>query len=511
MPNMITLHSIYPALNWQSIANITFNSLCADSRKIQQHQGFILLKSHTVTASTSLTYAQTASQTARFIISEIAFSPAQIKTLACPYVYIANLRDHLGSLAQAVLQAKQRYTLPQVVAVTGTNGKTTISQLIAQLTHLAGQKTAVLGTAGNGILPKLTPASHTTSDTLTLQAFIYSMAKQAVQVLALEASSHGLEQQRLQGTSVKVAVFTNLSRDHLDYHQTMTKYAEAKAKLFGFTSLTHAIINSDDEYAQLMLTTVAQQNLARKNNRQAPLILWRYSLQDSTAEFYVKHMNPSLTGVNLVVATPVGELNLFSPLLGRFNVANLLAAIASLLALNLHTDTGQPINTHLPQLVKQLTGATGRMQRIASQQGCFIIDYAHTPDALTQVLTSLKPHCTGKLWAVFGCGGDRDTGKRPLMTAAALAVADKLILTADNPRTEEPQAILADMLVGIANQQQIKIEPDRAKAIALAVANATADDIVVIAGKGHETYQEINGVRYDFDDAQVLRQALKSQ
>lgn len=311
-----------------------------------------------------------------------------------------------------------------------------------------------------------------------------------------------MDQQRLQGMPVSVAIYTNLSRDHLDYHADMAEYAAAKARLFDkayFPELTHAIINIDDDYAQIMLDTAQASNLT----------VWTYSLDSSKiATFVAAVIKPSLQGVEISLRTNFGDekvnhLDIVSPLLGRFNVANLLASIAAAVALRIGLE-------RIEAVVPQLQGAVGRMQRVPSNDGCFIVDYAHTPDALSQVLSSLKTHCTGQLWAVFGCGGDRDAGKRPLMAQAGLTGADKVILTADNPRTEDPNMILQDMQAGMSAEQYQRtyIEPARQKAIEYAVSQAAIEDIVVIAGKGHETYQEINNVRYDFDDSVILHNAL---
>lgn len=508
-----------------SVIDIAFKQLRLDSRQVAAQDVFILLKSQQPNCQQSRNYLQQAAKNAAFILSEIepialladAHSPANahlkitdtqlnaeqaLFKLSCPVVYVANIRDWLGDLVQARLQYQQSTTLPTVAAVTGTNGKTTISQLVAQLTQLAGMSSAVMGTAGNGKLGALVQASHTTGDALAVQQFLQTMGEQKVELLALEASSHGLDQQRLQGMPIKVAIYTNLSRDHLDYHADMEEYVAAKAKLFDqqhFPSLTHAIINIDEangeNYAQTMLDTA----------HASGLIVWTYSLDPSKeATFSAADIQPSLQGVEIALHSEFGDIEVVSPLLGRFNVANLLAAIATAVALGIDI---QLIST----LVPKLQGAVGRMQRVPSNEGCFIVDYAHTPDALSQVLASLRTHCEGKLWAVFGCGGDRDAGKRPIMAQAGLAGADQVILTADNPRTEDPNIILKDMQVGMSTEQyrRTHIEPARQKAIEYAVNNASSNDIVVIAGKGHETYQEINGVRYDFDDGVILQQALK--
>lgn len=511
-----------------SIAHIPFEQFRLDSRQLVANDVFVLLKSQTPNCQKSRDYLYQSAEQAAFILSEIdpiallstasvpphantsftndsdrSKAQQQLAALPCPVVYVPNIRDFLGDLIQARLQHQQPVTLPTVVAVTGTNGKTTISQLVAQLTQLTGMSSAVMGTAGNGRLGALVQASHTTGDALAVQQFLYQMGLEKAQLLALEASSHGLDQQRLQGMPVSVAIYTNLSRDHLDYHADMAEYAAAKAKLFDkahFPELTHAIINIDDEHAQIMLDTAHASGLT----------VWSYSLDPAkSATFVAADIKPSLQGVEIALRTDFGPkktniIKLVSPLLGRFNVANLLAAIATAVALEISLE-------RIADVIPQLQGAVGRMQRVPSANGCFIVDYAHTPDALSQVLASLKTHCIGELWAVFGCGGDRDAGKRPLMAQAGLTGADKVVLTADNPRTEDPNLILQDMQAGMTNEQyeRTHIEPARQTAIEYAVKQAAPADIVVIAGKGHETYQEINHVRYDFDDSVILQHALK--
>ena len=510
-----------------SFLDIPFLQFRLDSRQLEPNDVFVLLKSHIPNCQKSRDYLYQAAEHAAFILSEIDPTALlntisisnhaditlpndsatkvqqQLAALPCPVLYVPNIRDFLGTLIQARLQYQQPVTLPTVIAVTGTNGKTTISQLVAQLTQLTGMSSAVMGTAGNGRLGALVQASHTTGDALAVQQFLYQMGTENAELLALEASSHGLDQQRLQGMPVSVAIYTNLSRDHLDYHADMAEYAAAKARLFDkahFPDLTHAIINIDDDSAQIMLDTAHASDLT----------VWTYSLESSkSATFVAAEIKPSLQGVEISLRTDLGDgevnhLGIVSPLLGRFNVANLLAAMAAAVALGISLE-------RVTAVVPQLQGAVGRMQRVPSNDGCFIVDYAHTPDALSQVLASLKTHCKGQLWAVFGCGGDRDAGKRPLMAQAGLAGADKVVLTADNPRTEDPNIILQDMQAGMTSEQYQRtyIEPARQTAIEYAVNKAAPDDMVVIAGKGHETYQEINHVRYDFDDSVILQNALK--
>lgn len=522
---MLTLNQLTQNLNPElkaqfalavgAFGDTPFNCLVTDSRNVVEGDVFILLKSQSATSvPLDVTpadiekyshYLLAVADKAVLILSEI--DPRffvnviqQHPQLNQPMIYVPKIRQYLGEIIQNSLQAERPQPLPNIIATTGTNGKTTVSQLVAQLISFSGQSTAVMGTAGNGLIDEngqlnLVPATHTTLEVFNLHHAVYDFAKQGVQVLSIEASSHGLYQQRLQGVPIAVAIFTNLSRDHLDYHSDMDDYANAKARLFDkayFPSLTHAIINLDDEFSDLMIT----------NAKNSALTVWTYSLSDETADFFAKNIAPSLTGVDLTLKTPQGELSVKSPLLGRFNVANLLASIAGAVAMGL---TLEQVQTAIPNL----RGAIGRMDRVGSKNGCFIVDYAHTPDALEQVLTSLKPHCDGELWAVFGCGGDRDKGKRPLMAQVALKLADKVVLTADNPRTEDPNAILKDMQDGMTCEQHYKavVEPDRREAIEYAVQNAKPNDIVVIAGKGHETYQEINGVRYEFDDKVMVSEA----
>ena len=483
--------------DWTAIKNLPIQGIVSDSRAVRAGEIFVLLSINPDTAQKAKGYIDAIHPAA--VLSEISADDMGYTTQnppKIPIIHIPDLRLILGDLARAYLQKKQAVTLPKILAVTGTNGKTTISQLVAQLCECLGKTSAIMGTAGNGRLGALVQSTHTTSEVVKVHEFLHAMATDGVDVVALEASSHGLHQHRLQGVPVSVGVFSNLSRDHLDYHGDMDEYGQTKAKLFHrqyFKDLTHAIINLDDEFGATLADELKASN--------PDLTVWTYSTTDSTANFFADKIIPSLSGVDLTLHTPFGVVALNSPLLGLFNVANLLASAAGVLAM--YPD----MFLDLPSYVAKLVGARGRMERVPSKQGCFIVDYAHTPDALTQVLTSLNAHCTGKLWAVFGCGGDRDKGKRPLMAQAGLDLADKVVLTADNPRSEDPNAILADMQAGMTCEQHYKtmIEPDRKKAIEYAIKNAAADDIVVIAGKGHETYQEIKGVRYEFDDVAVVK------
>ncbi|WP_445116790.1 UDP-N-acetylmuramoyl-L-alanyl-D-glutamate--2,6-diaminopimelate ligase [Acinetobacter sp. WZC-1] len=466
-----------------------FTGFCLDSRDVQPGQIFIALDSYSQPGKT-LQFAQSALERgALAVISETDLGIAE--SLACPKV-----RHLMGGWQNTYLQATDAVQPARLLAVTGTNGKTTISRLMAELLTLQGHKCAVMGTTGNGILPQLEVSSHTTLDALQLQNLLHDFAKNGAEFAAIEASSHGLEQGRLNGCEIEIAVYSNLSRDHLDYHGTLEAYAQAKAELFKFASLKVAVINMDDEYAAVMLA-------AARSNPADPAIL-TYSTRQP-ADYQVLAVQYALEGVHFRLKTPQGEFEVQSPLLGHFNIENV---VASLIAVQQAGFDLQQLIDSVPQLV----GAPGRMQVIRDRERLFVVDYAHTPDALTQVLQTLKRHVSGQLWALFGCGGDRDRGKRPLMTEAALAQANPVILSSDNPRTEDPEQIFADMKQSADFSQHTVYEiHDRREAIKYAVRQAQPGDIIVIAGKGHENYQEINGIRHWFDDAVEVQSAIGAQ
>ncbi|EOR02469.1 UDP-N-acetylmuramoyl-L-alanyl-D-glutamate--2,6-diaminopimelate ligase [Acinetobacter tandoii] len=485
----ITFQELHPSDQIAGWMNQPFQGFCLDSRYVQAGQIFIALNSLSQPEKT-VQFAQAAlDKGAVAIISETELGLS-------PSLVVPDVRHLMGTWQKQYLQAVSPTAALQILAVTGTNGKTTISRLVAELLMLQGQPCAVMGTTGNGILPHLESSSHTTLDALQLQNALHGYAKQGAKFASIEASSHGLEQGRLTGCAIEIAAYSNLSRDHLDYHGTLEAYAEAKARLFQFTSLKVAVINLDDEYAPIMLAA-AQANPAK------PQIL-TYSMTQA-ADYQVQDIEYSLSGAHFSLMTTQGQFIVQSPLLGHFNIENLVASL--IVAQQAGFDLAQLIAT-----VPQLKGAPGRMQVIRDNARLFLVDYAHTPDALVQVLTTLKRHVEQNLWAVFGCGGDRDRGKRPLMTQAALNGADVVLLTLDNPRTENPEQIFADMKAGIDFSGHVVHEiHDRREAIKFAVKTAQAGDIVVIAGKGHENYQEIEGVRHWFDDVVEVQAAIDAQ
>ena len=394
---------------------------------------------------------------------------------------------------QLALLVREVYgPLPKhIIAVTGTNGKSSICYYIAQLAQAAGFSSAMIGTFGIGPINHLQEAKQTTPDLLTLHKLLSSFAAQGVELVAFEASSHALDQKRLAGVPVSTAVFSNLTRDHLDYHGSMESYALAKRRLFEFDSLTYAIVCADSDYADFMLETCHAK-------------AWRYSAQSKTnADFFVVDKAFRQDGLELSIRVHDKQYAVSLPLLGDFNVQNALAALAAVESIAADVDKVVPAMMHLK-------GAPGRMEPCKrSGAPLVLVDYAHTSDALEVALKAVHEHVAGKLVCVFGCGGDRDKGKRSMMLQVSQQFADKVYLTSDNPRSESPTAIIDEAMCAFDEQlAEVVVEPDRQRAIESAIASASSEDIVLIAGKGHETYQEIKGVRQHFDDREEALKAL---
>ena len=380
----------------------------------------------------------------------------------------------------------------RVVAVTGTNGKTSVTQLLAQASDLLGQPCGLIGTLGSGFYGNLTSGYYTTPDPLAAQATLADLKNAGAKVVAMEVSSHGLDQHRISAVTVAVAVLTNLTRDHLDYHGSMQAYAAAKARLFSWPGLRATVLNIDDAFGR----ELAAQTTAPR--------LITYSLDDVSASIYCRNIRFTAEGIKAEVVTAQGEGNLSSALLGRFNLSNLLAVIGALLGL------GHSLEQILA-VIGKLQGPVGRMQVLGGQeQPLIVVDYAHTPDALEQVLSALRPHVAsnGRLLCLFGCGGERDAGKRPLMAEVVDRLADGAVVTDDNPRSEDAAAIRAEILGGFSASAIVTEVAERGTAIAQLIAQASPADVIVLAGKGHENYQEINQQRNHFSDIEQAEQAL---
>ena len=413
-------------------------------------------------------------------------------------VMLPGLRQRLGELGRELFAVPESLAL---IGVTGTNGKSSVTHYVAELSEALGVPAGLVGTLGHGRLGALHDAGLTTPGPLALQAALGELAGEGVQRVAMEVSSHALEQGRLDGCRLAAAVFTNLTRDHLDYHGSMAAYAAAKARLFRREELRLAVVNADDSLARLMLAGLPGGQEGR--------VRVLATGQGEAVTFRVVDWHPHAAGQRALVATPEGERVLETSLLGRFNLDNLLLAIATLHGL------GHGIG-ELFEAAAGLAPVPGRMEALVRPGApTVVIDYAHTPDALDNALAALRDHrpMDGRLWCLFGCGGDRDPGKRALMAAAAERHADRLVVTDDNPRGEEPAAIRAAVLAGLsgdARRQALEIA-GRGAAIARVLADADAEDVVLIAGKGHEAYPEVAGVRHPFSDLAEAERALAAR
>ena len=409
-----------------------------------------------------------------------------------PHVGIEHLQARLGSVADFIYGSPSRRMW--MAGVTGTNGKTSCAHWIAQALDMCGRRAAILGTLGNGLVGALGPASHTTPDVTVFHELLAQFHAAGATAVAMEVSSHGLDQGRVNGATFDVALFTNLTRDHLDYHKTMAAYGSAKARLFAWPGLRTAVINADDAFGQSLV------DAARKRGQRT--LTYGFGAADIAAT----PMTLDASGMVLDVATPWGHATLRSPVMGAFNAQNLLGVLGVLLASDV------TLADAVAALAK-IAPPPGRMQRIGGEgKPLVVVDYAHTPDALSKVLAALRPAVPqgNELVCVFGCGGDRDPGKRPQMGAIAAGHADRIVVTSDNPRSEDPAEIANAIVRAIrdAGHRRWAIEIDRRAAIAQAIAPAKAGDIVLVAGKGHETYQERNGARTPFDDAREAHAAL---
>ncbi len=471
-------------------------TITTDSRKVRAGDGFIAWPGAASDGRRFVANALKAGATTCLVEREgleaFAFDDARIASLP-------GLKAATGPIADAFFERPSRAL--EVVATTGTNGKTSTAWWTAQALTLLGRRCAVVGTLGIGEPPRLERAAQiaftglTTPDPVMLHAALRGFADGGFSACAIEASSIGIVEQRLAGTHVAVALFTNFTRDHLDYHGTMDAYWAAKRQLFAWPGLRAAVFNIDDERGAA---------LARELQRSA-LDVWTYSTH---ADARLRAANLAYVDGGLAFDLHEGEQTVAvrSTLIGDYNASNLLAVVGGLRAL------GVPL-TDATSVVPQLTPVPGRMQRVGSGAGApeVLVDYAHTPDALEKVLQALRPLAGargGRLVCVFGCGGDRDASKRALMGAIAERDADAVVLTSDNPRSEAPTAILAGIVAGLSHRGAATVTTDRREAIAQTIAAADARDVVLIAGKGHEDYQEIAGVKQPFSDVAEARSAL---
>lgn len=469
--------------------SVVVTGLALDSRKVRPGDCFLAFPGHVVDGRD---FIQDALQ--RGAVAVLAEAHGLQAEPAGSVIAVADLQRKLGAIAGRFFQFPSNNM--SLIAVTGTNGKTTVTQLIAHALLEIGHKAGVIGTLGNGPVGELAATGNTTPDVVAVNALLWQMLQQGIDAVAMEASSHGLVQGRLDDLALHTGVITNLSRDHLDYHGSMEAYRDAKALLAQHPSLRHLVLNADDD------AVVSMRSLAS-----ASCHVSTFSLQPAAqADIKAIFVEFAAHGLVMEVDAQGERLRIESPLVGEFNAANLLAALAALLTMNIAPETACAA-------LSKVRPVAGRMQMVdivgAMDLPAVVVDFAHTPDALEKVLVALRRHCPGLLWCVFGCGGDRDAGKRPLMGKAVANFADRMVVTSDNPRGEKPARIIADIVKGIPTGTAFEIIEDRSAAIGYAIRNAGPADLVLLAGKGHEDYQEIQGVKHPFSDVKVALDALQ--
>jgi len=492
MDSTHTLAGLLHGLSTARIArNVVVTGLALDSRKVQPGDLFIAV---TGSRTHGLHHArQAVALGAAAVVWEPSAHESGLAELAAllpvPVVAVPALSQVTGLMADRFYGHPSRGLF--MIGVTGTDGKTSCSHYIAQALDTADRRCGLIGTVGYGLYDELNAGSHTTPDALTMQQALYTMLGKGARCVVAEVSSHAMDQGRVHGVYFDVAVLTNFSRDHLDYHGDLESYAHAKRKLFHSTGLRYAVINADDTFGRSLLEDIPPGVAPVAYRLEGEPFATRFPTQWVIGS----QLELDINGMQFRVQTPWGSGTIRCALLGRFNAGNLLAALASLCI------SGLPFGEALRRLADTRT-VPGRMERFELGTGrpLAVVDYAHTAGALEEVLRSLRLHCTGELWCVFGAGGDRDRGKRPLMAAAAEQFADHIVLTDDNPRTEDPERIMSDLVSGLQEPGRVRIEHNRANAIAGTLHAAGAADIVLIAGKGHETVQLVGTKALPFSD-----------
>jgi UDP-N-acetylmuramoyl-L-alanyl-D-glutamate--2,6-diaminopimelate ligase len=475
--------------------DIVVNDLTLDSGSVTPGGLFLALKGRT---HHGLKFAaQAVARGARAVLYEE--SPDMVTPDFGPEVFVAavpGLSQRASAIADRFFGAPSQALT--VAGITGTNGKTTCAWLLAQALQYCGRPAAYMGTLGFGRPPAVTPTAHTTSDAVSVQRHLAALRSLGAECAAMEISSHALDQGRVAGVRFNTAAFTNLTRDHLDYHGTMEAYGAAKARLFAWPSLVNRVINVDDPFGA---------RLASQSTPSRLIVTTQKGAAAQNAEYVrATRATPDTAGLVIGVESSWGPAELTVRLIGEFNVDNVLTVLAVLLAWDIP----------LPDAVRALEkcrAASGRMEMFGGRglTPLAIVDYAHTPDALSKALAAARLHCRGQLRVVFGCGGDRDAGKRPLMGRIAAELADELIVTDDNPRTEDPARIVADIVAGIGGAAPVVVEHDRALAIRMALQRSVPDDVVLVAGKGHEDYQIYGTVRRPFVDQAIVTAALEGR
>lgn len=482
--------------------DITINALVQDNRKARSGNLFI---AHQGYNTHGLLYAQDAVAKGVSVVlwdgdlenrSEILDSISN-KVLC---IHCEGLKYKVGPIASRYYE--QPSLSLNTIGVTGTDGKTSIAHFLAQCLDAYDVHCGVLGTLGNGFINDLHPTGLTTVDALLVQKTLSDIQKAGAKHVVMEVSSHGLDQGRVNGVAFTTAVFSNMASDHLDYHGTLDNYAAAKRRLFYTPGLGAAVINLDDDYGLELAKEVRDH-----------VCVWGYSLKKDVSEYKgcadyfvnAQEIKPFERGYHLSVSTPKGEACFDIPLLGRFNVSNALAVLATLLVSQFSLENA--VNS-----LSAIRSVDGRVEIITEpDKPVVVVDYAHTEQGLSAVCRSMHEHFKGDVWCVFGCGGDRDRSKRPLMAKVAEKYADRIIVTTDNPRHEDPQAIIDEVMAGFLSTDHVEAVLDRRQAIDIAITNAQPGDVVLLAGKGHETSQIVGDVHIAFDDRRVAREFLSAR
>jgi UDP-N-acetylmuramoyl-L-alanyl-D-glutamate--2,6-diaminopimelate ligase len=462
-------------------ARLKITDLTLDSRAVLPGAAFVAVPG---AREHGLKHAREALQRGAAIV---LYEPGpQVGEPPAPSLAVPSLKARLGELAQAFYLPSGA---PTIVGVTGTNGKTTVAYLLAQVMSQPQRPCGYVGTLGYGVPPAITAHGLTTPDTLTLHR---ELAELGAARVAMEVSSHALKQERVAGLPFHTAVFTNLTRDHLDEHGDLASYGDAKRRLFKIPGLEYAVLNADDPFAATIAADLAPS-----------VALVRTSAHGAAAELSARLERADLSGLELEVAGKFGTSRLKSKLIGAFNAENLLSALGALVA------QGMELPAACAAL-KAAKPAPGRMEVLGGppRHPWVVVDYAHTPDALQRVLTTLASVVAGELWCVFGCGGDRDRGKRSLMGAVVADLADRIVLTDDNPRTEDPTAIVREIRDGVGEHPRVSVVHDRRLALEMAIEQARPGDVVLVAGKGHETEQIVGAARRAFSDRAVVAEIL---
>lgn len=477
---------LHDLVNIKPKQDVLVRGLCLDSRAVTAGDLFFAYPGRQTDGRDYIDEAIV--RGAAVILADGAKTHVSIKNKV-PIITVPKLSSLVSSIAARFYQAPSEHL--KVLGVTGTNGKTTTTQLIAHVLEDNHVTTGVMGTLGYGLVDQLQESGLTTLDAIALQAGLNQLQRAKAKVVAMEVSSHALDQGRTNAVTFEGAVFTNLTRDHLDYHGDMQAYAEAKLRLFERPELKFIVVNADDVFGQ---------EIARRVH--ASIRTLSYSTSSKLADVIASDIQCHATGVNAHITSPWGEGDLLLPLLGRFNLSNALAALTSLCLLEL------PFAKALASLALS-QAVHGRMQVLqAEQQASVVVDYAHTPDSLQKALMAIREHWESDIWCVFGCGGERDKGKRAEMAKVAEKHADHIIVTNDNPRHEAANAIFADIKSGFQQPEKVLFEQDRARAIQIAIDKAKANEVVLIAGKGHEQTQQIGEKKRYFSDVDFARQCL---